>query len=94
MFVYGGFSPALIITDYIKYHQNGESRTRHLDNLNQLDISYVLGWGFYISVGANRSAFELRFAQSIDSIIADNRFLDIKNSVISVILSSNFRKTR
>lgn len=93
LFFSGGLAPAVKLSDKLIEETSDTAAISTIVNLKKFDVGFVIAWGFDMAIGANRSALEFRVSQSLATIFEnEDRFLDIKNSVISILISSNLRK--
>jgi hypothetical protein len=92
IFVIGGLNPSFKISGEETITGANINTTNDIENLKTLDLGYVVGWGVFWVKGTHRTTLEMRFVQSLDSIYENNQFRDVKNSTISFIIGTNFRK--
>ena len=92
IFVTGGLNPAFKLTGQESTQGPEIDTTTDIEHLSAFDLGFSIGWGMFICRGKHRTTFEMRFTQGMDSCYESGRFLNIKNSVISFMLSTNFRQ--
>lgn len=93
LFFTAGLVPAWTLSSRYIEESSDTLISREITNLKNFDLGLVLAWGFDIKIGNNKSALEFRITRSLDNIFENqDKFLDIKNSVIAVFISSNLRK--
>jgi len=93
LFFNAGLLPAWTIGNRYIEESFDTLKSDKIVNLRKFDLGMVLAWGFDFKIGSNKSSLEFRITRSLDNIYEnEDKFLDIKNSVISVFISSNLRK--
>ena len=93
LFFNAGLVPAWKISSRHIEESFDTLKSGEIVNLRNFDLGLLLAWGFDIKIGSNKSSLEFRITRSLENIYEnEDKFLDIKNSVISVLISSNFRK--